>query len=219
MTESNFQQRKNTFSQNEFLLQGSILDESCDALLQKLRGFCDNSDMPPPKFKDHEMVFAIKLPNGPSSTLRVRRSMDCPTNPWNLRYLGHNDTDRNRATLSRTCIDCNTTSNITQFLAEMGFKLEFEFILRGWMFRKGRMKILVFKIFRINGGSGVMANINTPNMAIEESLEPITNSHLVELSVIAPSYQTAMTDEMKQFAEFLKPLVMLENIDMRKINQ
>lgn len=59
MTESNFQQRKNAFSQNEFLLQGSILDESCDALLQKLRGFCDNSDMPPPKFKDHEMVFAI----------------------------------------------------------------------------------------------------------------------------------------------------------------
>ena len=162
---------------------------------------------------------AIELPNGPSSMLRVRRSIDCPNNPWNLRYLGHNDTDRNRATLSRTCIDCNTTSNVTQFLAEMGFKLEFEFILRGWMFRKGRMKILVFKIFRINGGGSSGGLVATNNMLIDENLEPITNSHLVELSVIAPSYQTAITDEMKQFAEFLKPLVSLENIDMRKINQ
>lgn len=142
--------------------------------------------------------------------------MDCQTNPWNLRYLGHNDTDRNRATLSRTCIDCNTTSNITQFLTEMGFKLEFEFVLRGWMFRKGRMKILVFKIFKINGGSGI--STNNLNPILDDQLEPITQSHLVELSVIAPSYQTPITDEMKQFAEFLKPLVILENVDMRKLN-
>lgn len=143
--------------------------------------------------------------------------MDCQTNSWNLRYLGHNDTDRNRATLSRTCIDCNTTSNITQFLYELGFRLEFEYVLRGWIFRKGRMKILVSKIFRINGGSGIINN--TINPGIEDNLEPLSNSHLVELSVIAPSYQTAITDEMKQFADFLKPLVSLENIDMRKINQ
>lgn len=45
--------------QNEFLLQGSILDESRDALLHKLRGFCDHSDVSPPMFQDHEMVYAI----------------------------------------------------------------------------------------------------------------------------------------------------------------
>lgn len=57
--EPNFaQQRKNT-THNEFLLQGSILDNSRDALLQKLRGFCDNSDLQPPKFQDHEMVFSM----------------------------------------------------------------------------------------------------------------------------------------------------------------
>ncbi len=45
--------------QNEFLLQGSILDEAKDALLHKLRGFCDHSDLPPQKFQDHEMVYVI----------------------------------------------------------------------------------------------------------------------------------------------------------------
>lgn len=154
---------------------------------------------------------------GQSTCLRVRRSIDYPENPWNLRYLGHHDTDRNRLTLARTCIDCNTSATITQFLNEMGFRLEFEFILRGFMFRKGRMKILVFKMFKINGGSGISNGALNPNLT--ESLEPITQSYLVELSVIAPSYQASIADEMKQFADFLKPLVTLENIDMRKLNQ
>ena len=47
--------------QNEFLLQGSILDESRDALLHKLRGFCDNSDIAAQQFQDHEMVFVISI--------------------------------------------------------------------------------------------------------------------------------------------------------------
>lgn len=50
-----------TTLQNEFLLQGSVLDESRDALLHKLRGFCDNSDVPPQPFQDHEMSFVISV--------------------------------------------------------------------------------------------------------------------------------------------------------------
>ena len=142
--------------------------------------------------------------------------MDCPENPWNLRYLGHHDTDRNRLALARSCVDCNTSSNISQFLQEMGFRLEFELVLRGHMFRKGRMKIVVYKIFRINGGSGIVNGAINPNMM--DLLEPLTQSHLVELSVIAPAHQASIAEEMKQFSDLLKPLVVLENIDMRKIN-
>lgn len=32
----------------------------------------------------------------------------------------------------------------------MGFRMDFEYILRGYMFRKGRMKITVSKIFKVS---------------------------------------------------------------------
>lgn len=60
--DANLLQRKNvtgSILQNEFLLQGSILDEASDALLHKLRGFCDNSDIPPQTFQDHEMAYFL----------------------------------------------------------------------------------------------------------------------------------------------------------------
>lgn len=54
----NTQTRKNVLL-DEYLLQGTVLDESCEALLHKLRGFCDNSEEKPHKFQDHEMVYTI----------------------------------------------------------------------------------------------------------------------------------------------------------------
>lgn len=163
------------------------------------------------------MYFPLtELSTGQSSSLRLRRSIDRPENPWNLRYLGHHDTDRNRLALARSCVDCNTSASISQFLQEMGFRLEFEFVLRGHMFRKGRMKVVVYKIYRINGGSGILNGSIIPNL--NDVLEPMTQSHLVELSVIAPTHQSSIAEEMKQFSDLLKPLVILENIDMRKLN-
>lgn len=93
----------------------------------------------------------------------------------------------------------------------MGFRLDYEYTLRGFMFRKGKMKILVYKILKINNNSGIQTGINA------NDLEPISNSHLVELSVVAPSHLSNVTDDMKQFADLLKPLVLLENVDMRKV--
>lgn len=46
--------------QQEYLLQGSILDDSCEALLHKLRGLCDNADSLPETFHDYEMVYTIR---------------------------------------------------------------------------------------------------------------------------------------------------------------
>lgn len=66
------------------------------------------------------------------------------------------------------------------------------------MFRKGRMKITVSKIFKINQ-------------------EPISQSYLVELSVLAPSGQDGLAEEMRQFAEQLKPLVQLDKIDYKRL--
>lgn len=77
------------------------------------------------------------------------------------------------------------------------------------MFRKGRMKITVSKIFKV--GSGIPLKPGEPNN------EPISQSYLVELSVLAPTGQDAIGEEMRQFAEQLKPLVQLEKIDFKRL--
>ena len=83
--------------------------------------------------------------------------------------------------------------------------MEYEYISRGLIFRKGRIKVTVSKIFKV-GSSG-------SNM---DNLEGVTSSHLVELSVLAPSGNDAVAEDMKNFADQLKPLVMLDKSDLRR---
>ena len=72
------------------------------------------------------------------------------------------------------------------------------------------MKITVSKIHKIGQGPP------NPNGPPQEALEPLTVSHLVELSVLAPSGSDAVADDMKNFAEQLKPLVQMDKIDPRR---
>lgn len=46
----------------EYILQGSILDSSCEMLLHRLRGLCDNGDSPHESFKDKEYIYQIREP-------------------------------------------------------------------------------------------------------------------------------------------------------------
>ncbi|GFQ86670.1 mediator of RNA polymerase II transcription subunit 18 [Trichonephila clavata] len=167
--------------QQEFLMQGSIMDTSCEVLLHRLRGLCDNADENPEAFHDYEMVFQIrKWSTGTPLVLRARQALDHPEMPWHLRYIGQPEIgDKNRATMIRSCIDVDTSSNVVQFLNELGFRLDYEFVLKGFMFRKGRMKVTVAKVCRL------LQQNNT------DSIEPVSQSYLVELSVVAPTGQLA----------------------------
>lgn len=51
--------KSNILPNQEYLLQGSVLDSSVEVLLQRLRGLCDNVDTGPEPFHDHEMCFSI----------------------------------------------------------------------------------------------------------------------------------------------------------------
>lgn len=73
------------------------------------------------------------------------------------------------------------------------------------------MKITVSKIHKI--GQGPPPPGGGPP---QEALDPLTGSHLVELSVLAPSGSEAVADDMKNFAEQLKPLVQMDKIDPRR---
>lgn len=134
-------------------------------------------------------------------TLRVRKAQDVDA-PYQLRYIGQPELgDRTRPTLVRSSLDIACSPHVVDFLTEMGFRVDFEYITKGYMFRKGRMKVTVSKIFKVN------------------SAEPISQSYLVELSVLAPTGQDAIAEDMRIFAEQLKPLVQLEKIDYKRFAQ
>lgn len=58
--------------------------------------------------------------------------------------------DKSRPTIVRNSIDIGTSSTVVEFLTELGCRLDFEYTARGYMFRKGRMKITVSKIFKVS---------------------------------------------------------------------
>jgi len=51
----------------------------------------------------------------------------------------------------------------------------------------------------------------------QENLEAISESYLVELSVLAPKGQDAIAEDMRSFAEQLRPLVLLEKVDYKRL--
>ncbi|XP_038613955.1 mediator of RNA polymerase II transcription subunit 18 [Tachyglossus aculeatus] len=193
-----------TVNMMEYLLQGSVLDHSLESLLHRLRGLCDNVE--PEAFLDHEMVFLLKGQQASPFVLRARRSLAPAGTPWHLRYLGQPEMgDKNRQALVRNSVDIATSENLTDFLVEMGFRLDHEFVAKGHLFRKGAMKVCVYKVFR------VLLPGNT------DSIEALSLSYLVELSVVAPAGQDGVSEDMRNFAEQLKPLVHLEKIDPKRL--
>ncbi|XP_019614915.1 PREDICTED: mediator of RNA polymerase II transcription subunit 18-like isoform X3 [Branchiostoma belcheri] len=198
-------------SMQEYLLQGSVLDSSCETLLHRLRGLSDNVEAGPEAFVDQEQVYILRGSQTPPVLLRARRALDQPDSlPCQLRYVGTAEAgigDKSRSTLVRTCIDVATSDNVTTFLTDMGFRLDHECVVKGFLFTKGCIKVTVSKIFRLT----VPGNT--------ENLEPLSLSHLVELSVVSPSGQDEVADTMKLFAEQLKPIVQLEKVDHRRLQQ
>ncbi|OXA57818.1 mediator of RNA polymerase II transcription subunit 18 isoform X2 [Folsomia candida] len=196
--------KSNIIPNQEYLLQGSIFDNSVDVLLHRLRGLCDNVDSGPETFHDHEACFVLYGNPGtgqqpPPLTLRVRRALDDTSAPWHLRYMGQAEIgDKNRPTMIRSTLDVAVGSDILEFLKELGCRREFDFITKGFLFRKGRLKIIVGKVYRYESGKS------------SQELEPVTQSHYVEMSVVAPTGQDTVGDDMKTLAEQLKPLIFLK---------
>ena len=56
-----------------------------------------------------------------------------------------------------------------------------------------------------------------PQNKSADSWEPLSISHVVELSVLAPQGHDAVAEDVRNFAEQLKPLVQLEKTDYRRL--
>lgn len=191
----------------EYLLQGSILNESVETLLHRLQCMCDNPEEGLVSFKEHEIVFSMREGNSPGVvSVRVRKQLTVPDQPWTLTYLGNPEIgDRNRPTNVRTCVEVNVTQNICTFLKELGFMMDFEFVSQGWVFRKNRLRARVTRVCQLT---------NPPSTAL---LNPISKSHLVEVSMISGSGNEAAANEVHSFSEQLRPLVNLDKLDPRRL--
>lgn len=191
-------------SNQEYLLQGSILDDSVDIILHRLRGMSDYAEESRLRFKEHELVYSMREGNNMGVvSVRVRKSLLSPDQPPSLCYLGHPELG-NRPTTVRTCVEVNCSQNVCAFIQELGFRLDYEFITQGWQFRKNRLRAKVTKILKI---------VNPPNL---DSVMPITKSHLVEVSTVSNSGDERAASEVQNFAEQLKPLVNLDKKDPRR---
>lgn len=196
----------------EYLLQGSVLDSHHEVLLHRLRGLCDSADTSPALFNDYEAVYQLKNTTQQSQYIlfRIRQSLSHPDAPCHIRYLGQAEiglADKNRHTLVRACYDVACSNNVREFLNELGFKLDHEYVAKGFFFHKGRMKVTVSKLYRMQ----------QPGKTDPNNLEAISASHFVELSVVAPMGQESIGEDMKTFAEQLKPLCVLEKVDHRRL--
>jgi len=193
---------------HEYLLQGSILDSAHGLLVQRLKGLTDPKSE---NFNEQELVFGLKggIQGGTQVMIHVRRSLDDSTAPWHLRYVGNPEPDPTRQipTLVRKAVDTLVKSDdLMEFLREMGFRLQYEFVAKGEIYTKGPLKIVISKIYHVK----VAGNAS--------SSEPFTDSRLVELSVLAPSVQdVAVSKSIRDFADQLKPVVQLEKIDYSQL--
>ena len=85
----------NIIPDQEYLLQGSLLDSHIEVFKHRLRGLCDNTVGE--QFCEREMVFSIRGTSTQPLSLRVRKAENIGAppqlqrvndTPWQLRYLG-----------------------------------------------------------------------------------------------------------------------------------
>ena len=123
-----------------------------------------------------------------------------------LIVLGTSETgEKSRSASMRSCIEVDATDNLTQFLEHIGFQFDHETILRGYLFKKGRIKICVSKLHKI------------PERGKFQNAMQMTDSVLVEMTLNTLVQQDSLCDEMKAFAEYLKPIVILDKLDQKRV--
>ena len=67
------------------------------------------------------MVFSIRGTSSQPLTLRVRHSLEPAARiPWQLRYVGQPELGNSYPTVVRSCYDIACSSNVVEFLTELG---------------------------------------------------------------------------------------------------
>lgn len=189
---------------SEYRTQGRIPKESIEGLLHRLRGVCDSAAGGGTPFREHEMILTMSSAGVNAVQVQIRRSLDNVAAPWHLRYYGPADVGVKSATvLVRNCIELTSNDALPQFVQEMGFVMQQEFVAEGWLFLKGPFKICVFSVFKMPIRGDTTKTEEIPTVFIN-----------IITTAVAGVGQEAVVHEMNSLAEQLKPLVTLSKPDI-----
>lgn len=181
----------------EYFLVGSVSDRHKDGFLEILRGLCDNPENRPIEFLETEWAYSGINSNGVKLMLKARSSRNQPDGNCHLRYVGQSDLKiEKQKTMVRFYIDCLASANLNDYMNTIGFNLENELAIKGYLFHKGRLKIVVSKFYTLIGGNN----------------QAVTDSHFVEVSCVVPAGQESVADDVRRFADLLKPYVKMEKL-------
>ncbi|XP_004207342.1 mediator of RNA polymerase II transcription subunit 18 [Hydra vulgaris] len=194
-------------NQIQYILVGSVPASNFKFLLHRLKGLCDNAVLSETMYEDHEAIYIIKNQTSGAVTvsLSVKRSLLNPEKAHRIQYLGNVEgMNLNRAATMRSIIEVETSDNISTYLEQLGFQFDYETLLRGYSFYKGPMRINVSRLHKI------------PERGNLSNIMPMTDSYLVELTLHTLVQQDSLCEEMKAFAEHLKPIVVLDKIEQKR---
>ncbi|XP_065829579.1 mediator of RNA polymerase II transcription subunit 18-like [Oscarella lobularis] len=177
----------------EFRALGRVGADNVEAVLHRLRGVCDNAAVGGAPFRERELYYQIKSATS-SLSLIARKSLLDEKSPWDLRYYGPVESSRTSPVQNRSCIQAATSEQLPQFLQEMGFLLQNELEFEGFCFLKGKYKVSLYKVIRIN---------------TKGDKQEAGQARIFEFSTVVSTGQgqEATVAEMNAFIDHLKPLV------------
>uniref|UniRef100_A0A7E4W023 Mediator of RNA polymerase II transcription subunit 18 n=1 Tax=Panagrellus redivivus TaxID=6233 RepID=A0A7E4W023_PANRE len=184
----------------EAVLYASIFDQHKDQLIERLKGMVDPLST---TFVEHEMVFSMKSTEGPDVQLRLRRRFNLDV--WHLRYIGTPISDDKLPAVCRSSIDSVMyTRDMMRFVRNLGFRLVYELVLKGAIFTRGPIKVLVYKPF----------TTDQPGNYSNDLLKPVGDCNVAEASLPVENEKTMKYSKLlKDFTDQLLPLVEFRKVE------
>ena len=149
-----------------------------------------------------------EMADSPRVALHIRRKFNNEmSSVWHCRYIGVPVPDKVPA-VCRTSIDSIVhCADMMEFSKSMGLRMEYEYVAKGFLFTKGPIKILVYKVY----------STEKPGVYSKDLLKPQLDSHVVEAMIPVENEDTLKYSKiLKDFCDQLAPLVEFKKVEYFK---
>jgi len=188
----------------ECVLVGSANAEQARALHSRLEGL---SDRPPEQDDFHKTFYALKSSSNSVKVSVVRKPLVKDKSSKGgmgvtiLEYQGTPDTQAHEKLVTRTVVRAHVGNNPVKFLADLGFKTDYEVVMKGKRYRTKQIETTIYKVQKV------------PKAGDTSNTTDISSQCLVEMSMQVHNLADPTIVELLNLAETLKPIVKLEKYD------
>lgn len=192
-----------TFNNVEYLLVGSIEKTNVEKLKDLILILTDQKD----HFYFEEKVTVYKIDKqNLNLSVYLFEPNDDSLKPYKISYIAKPDSINHKSfhVTLRNRVDIISSDKTIVFFNEIGFKKDYEFICKGWMYSKMNIKVKIIQLYKkLNDNDNIV------------SYEPICDSYLVEMSLISTTSTNSEehAKQLLQFSQKLIPFVSLVKID------